>query len=207
MSTSEFLHLMIIFCILLRRNTYILKQLSKTFQKSTFSSHLCSWVQGYVRVFSLFPVSVVWCKGELRNWAPAVSGNEKERLQAPHGWDTGIMHCQHWDPSRHFQLWKPASSCGKWWKCSGESWGADHHTSERWGWWSHHIIALSCTNCSPRGLATAAQEDCSREVHCTCRSCAQGSFLAIVPSCIVSSASSLCKCSICKGRCSMAGCP
>lgn len=162
MNTSEFLHLMIIFCILLRRNTYILKQLSKTFQKSTSTSHLYSWVQGYIWVFSLFPVSVVWCKEELRNWAPAVSGNEKERLQAPRGWDTGIMHCQHWDPSRHFQLWKPASSCGKWWKCSGESWGADHHTSEHWGWWSHQIIACPVMyKLQPQGLG----HSCTGELH------------------------------------------
>lgn len=141
MSTSEFLHLMIIFCILLRRNACILKQPSKTFQKSTFSSHLCSWVQDY-GVLSLFPVRVVWCKGELKNWAPAVSGNERKWLQTPCGWDTGIMaHCQDWDPSRHFQLWKSVSSCGNWWKCSGESWGAEHHTPECWGWWSHQVTA------------------------------------------------------------------
>lgn len=150
MSTSEFLHLKIIFCILPIRNAYILKQLSKTFQKPTFSSHLGSWAQDYVCVFSFFSffsVSVVWCKGELRNWVPAASGNERERLQILCGWDTTAWH------------W-------------GGSWGAEHHTPEFWGWWCHQFPVIY--NCSPRGLATAAQEDCSREVYWTRRACAQG---------------------------------
>lgn len=145
-------------------------------------------------------------EGELRNLAPAVSGNEREQLQTPHGWDTGIMALPGLRSVQalpaveaSFQLWNR-------WKCSGESWGAEHHTPECWGWWSHQIIACPVVyKLQSQGLATSAQEDYSREVYCTGRALLKDNFLTIVASFIVFSASSACRCSTCKGRCSMAG--
>lgn len=178
MSTSEFLHLMIIFCILLRRNAYILKQLSKTFQKSTFSSHLCSWVQDYVWVFSLFPVNVVWCEGELRNWATEVSGNERKQLQAPHGWDTGIMALPGLGSVQtlpgveaSFQLWELVEV--QWWKLgcwAPPSWVLGLVIP------SNHSMPCHLQTAVPRAWPQLHRRDCSREVYCTCRACAQGLF-------------------------------
>lgn len=208
MSTSEFLHLMIIFCILLRRNACILKQLSKTFQKSTFSSHLCSWVQDY-GVLSLFPVRLVWCKGELKNWAPAVSGNERKWLQTPCGWDTGIMALPGLGSIQtlpavevSFQLWELVEV--QWWKL---------------GCWAPHSwvlgLVIPSSHSTPCHLQTAVpgawpllhRRTAAGKVTAHAEPVLKDNFLTIVPFFIVFSASSPRRSCICKGRYSMAGSP
>ena len=129
MSTSELLHLMIIFCILFRRNACILKQLSKTFQNQFLAPisiaesktrhescpslpGQCCLVQGGIKELG---------SNSVRQWKKATAG---------HPWARRGHHGAAWagtlpaTPSREHQ-----------WRCGGESWGAR-------GWWAPHSWAL-----------------------------------------------------------------
>lgn len=138
MSTSELLHLMIIFCILFRRNACILKQLSKTFQNK-FLAHIS--VPESKTMYESSPSLPSQCclvQGGVKELG-SNSVRQRKKVTAGRSW----VRYGHHGAARTGTL--PAtSSRGHRWKCVGEIWGAgvgaEHCTPGLWGWRSHSVV-------------------------------------------------------------------
>lgn len=195
MSTSELLHFMIIFCILFRRNACILKQWSKTFQNQ-FLAHI--FIPESKAMHESCPSLPSQCRLVQRGIKELGSNSVRQwkKVTAGHSWVRRGYH----DAARTGIL-PSTSSCGHWWKCGGESWGAG-------GSWAPPSwalgLAIPLSRRAPCHLWTALpgsrpqlhRKTAAEKVIAHTEPVLKDNFLTVAPSFIVFSASSPCRSSI-----------